>query len=52
MQLLFKDGLGLDGLELGLEVLQLVSARVGSAASIREIVGVVFQFVAFATPMR
>jgi hypothetical protein len=52
VQLLFEDGLGLDGLELGLEVLELVGRGVAAAAGVVHVVGHVFDFVAVTAPDR
>lgn len=50
MKLFLEDGLGLDGLEFGLEVLKLVGRRVAATACIVEVVGHVFDFIAVSTP--
>lgn len=50
MKLLFEDGLGLDGLELGLEVFELVGRGVAAAACIVHVVGHVFDLVAVSAP--
>lgn len=50
MELLFEDGLGLDGLKLGLEVLELVGRRVAATACVVHIAGHVFDFVAVSAP--
>lgn len=52
MELLFEDGLWLNGLELGREVLEAgMSAAVASATSIGEVVGQVVDFVAGMAPL-
>ena len=49
----FEDGLGLDGLELGLEVFETgVRAAVGATTWVRQVVGVVFNLVAFTAPVK
>ena len=50
MKLLFEDGLGLDGLKLGLEVLGGKGARVGAAAGVVDVVRVVLELVTFLSP--
>lgn len=50
VELFFEDGLSLDGLELGLEVLQLMGRRVTAAACIVHVVGHVFDFVTISAP--
>ena len=50
VQLLLEDGLGLDGLELGLEVLHVESRRIASAASIVEVVAHILELIAFTAP--
>jgi hypothetical protein len=51
MEFLFKDGLRLNRLELGLEVLGDVSARVATATWIRHAEGRVVDFVAWKAPI-
>jgi hypothetical protein len=50
MQLLLEDGLGLDGLELGLEVFHVEGRRIASAAGIVEVVAHVLEFITFTAP--
>ena len=50
VELLFEDGLGLDGLELGLEVLELVGGGVAATARVVHIVWRVFDFIAVSAP--
>lgn len=50
VELLFKDRLGLNGLELGLEVLQVVGGGIASTTGIRHIRPNVFEFVAITAP--
>lgn len=52
VELLFEDRLGLDCLELGLEVLQLVGRRVAATAGVIDVVGHVFDFVTVTAPER
>jgi hypothetical protein len=52
VNLLLEDGLGLDGLELGLEVFGSVGAGVASATRIVHIVAIVVDFIAIAAPVR
>jgi hypothetical protein len=51
MQLLLEDGLGLDGLELGLEVFHVEGRRIASAAGIVEVVAHVLEFITFTAPI-
>lgn len=52
MDLFLEDGFGLDGLELGLEVLERVGVRaaVGAATRIVDVVVVVFELVTLTAP--
>jgi hypothetical protein len=50
MKFFFKDRLRLDGLELGLEVLELRGGGVAAAAGVVHVVGHVFDFVAVSAP--
>ena len=51
VELLFEDGLGFNGLELGFEVFEAgVGGAVAAAAGVGEVVGEVVNFVAFAAP--
>jgi len=48
----FEDGLGLDGLEFGLEVFEAgVGAAVGATTRVRQVVAVVFNLDAFTAPI-
>lgn len=48
----FEDGLGLDGLEFGLEVFESgVGAAVGATTWVRQVVAVVFNLDAFTAPI-
>jgi hypothetical protein len=51
MEFLFKDGLRLNRLELGLEVLSDMSARVATATWIRHAEGRVVEFIAWKAPI-
>lgn len=50
VELLFEDGLGLNGLKLGLEVLELVGGGVAATAGVVHVVGHVFDFIAVTAP--
>ena len=52
MELLFEDGVGLDGLKLGLEVFGDVGAGVAATAWVRLVVGYVIDFVAREAPVK
>ena len=50
VKLFFEDRFGLDGLELGLEVFELVSRRVAATTCVIHVVGHVFDFVTVSAP--
>ncbi len=50
VELLFEHRLGLDGLELGLEVLELVGGGVAAATCVVHVVRHVLDFVAISAP--
>jgi hypothetical protein len=50
VELLFEDRLGIDGLELGLEVLHVVCRRVAATAGVGHVWSDVFDFVSRHTP--
>lgn len=50
MKLFFKDGLGLNGLELGLEVLHVVGGRVASTSGVGHVWPDIFELIARCTP--
>jgi hypothetical protein len=50
VELLFEDGLGIDDLELGLEVVQVVGRGVAATAGVGHVWSDVFDFVAGHTP--
>jgi len=52
VNLFFEDGLGLDCLELGLEVFEsCMGATVGATTWIRQIIGIIFNLIAFTAPI-
>lgn len=52
MNLLFKDGLGLNGLELGFEVLHVVGGRVASTTGVGHVGPDVFDLIAGGAPVK
>lgn len=52
MNFFFENGLLINSLELGLEVIQGLGATVGSSAGVVEVVTRVFSFIGQGTPVR